>query len=1400
MVARVPSIPTNPPSSLQLPEGLFEIGIYQGPTPDGSAGSISVSINDFAASTAYTGFVIYDGGVWRQVPLLSMEVGAVIPPSGYIGFVGVGGVQLNLVDNGDFDADNSLNGAISFIGGPTVAVGPQQPGAPTGLSATRVVPTKASISFSPPANDGGATITSYTATCTSPAGDASGSSASSPIAVVGLVATAAYTCRVTATNSAGTGNPSTEITVAPPATLSATGSDGTTVTLSTPNGVNIVSFANSSVPPSAPPAGTFLPQGVFEFVLDGVTPGAAVPVSIAYTPKAGVTITGWSKYINSQWKDIPANLIDTSTPGRVTFTITDNGEFDSDPAAGVIRDPIAPVAAITLPQPPQVTGVSATTNLTSGAVVSFTPITALNGSGQPQYGTLTYDAACTSTNGGAAGSASGSTSPITVGGLTARKQYRCTVTALNIEQSGPASAQSTALTVPGLPDAPTNVNISRYPDQIVVTYSLPFSDGGSTLTGFTATCTSPDAPTLTHTEGLPGSLTVTIQMYDPVAAATYTCSVFTTNGVGSTAPSAPITVLPTPPAVSNVAATLVSPGQLRVSFDPVADPLGRDLTFNPVCTVVGGTSGSGAAGPASPIVVSGLTAGPAYECSVRTSAGTSVSASYSAWSTPSAPVATADPPSAPTTVTGTRPTAGTAVISFGAPANNGGAPVIDYTATCSAPGGPDATTTGTASPLEVTGLANTATYTCVVRARNLAGTGPASSTVALPFGAAPDAPTISTAPVGFDDDRDALIVFTAPAFDGGRPITSYSVTCTSTNGGATITRTGPASPVQVNGLSPNRSYRCRVAAVNDIGTGALSGQTAAFTTPTAPGRPTGATAVVDGNRRVSVSYTQPAYIGASPINRNTLRCESSDGGVTVAGVTGTTNPLVATGLTAGKTYTCRVSAQNSFGSSVGSEPTLPFFVLGLPAAPQSPSAVTNGSTKATVSYLAPGPNGSDPVTGYTTTCTSSTGGAAKTVAVTTPVTSISVTGLTAGATYTCAVRATNSAGTGPAATTTPFTLALPGQPTGVTVTTTGTTARVAFVPAAANGSDPVIDFSATCTPTTTGVLPKTVNGTTSPISITGLAAGATYTCTVTARAGMVLSPVSAPSAPFTLTLPTAPTDVIVTMAGVNATVTFVSPAGAGGDPVTSHAVSCTSSTGGTTKNTTVNMPATSATLTGLTAGATYTCTVTARSAVGAGPAGTSPSFVVPTVPGAPGTPTATADSTGTGVVVRFGTPASNGGSAITSYRVTCTPAGGGTARTVSGARSPLVVTSLTAGTTYTCSVAAINAVGAGTASTVSVTTQGVLAAPTGLDIELDGSGRAVIATFTPISSGGGLAVTSYRVTCTPAGGGTARTATVAGGLAVVTGLAATTPYNCTVASTNAAGTGAASAPVSVTTT
>ena len=101
----------------------------------------------------------------------------------------------------------------------------------------------------------------------------------------------------------------------------------------------------------------------------------------------------------------------------------------------------------------------------------------------------------------------------------------------------------------------------------------------------------------------------------------------------------------------------------------------------------------------------------------------------------------------------------------------------------------------------------------------------------------------------------ATVNWTAPASDGGSPITSYRITpYVGSSPQTPTTVSAPASSTTVTGLAGGTSYTFKVAAINAAGTGQDSAPSNAVTptTPNAPGAPTGVTASPVGFRRRSV--------------------------------------------------------------------------------------------------------------------------------------------------------------------------------------------------------------------------------------------------------------------------------------------------------------------------------------------------------------------------------------------------------------------------------------------------------------------------------------------------------------------------------------------------------------------
>ncbi|MBO9610622.1 MAG: fibronectin type III domain-containing protein, partial [Paenibacillaceae bacterium] len=145
------------------------------------------------------------------------------------------------------------------------------------------------------------------------------------------------------------------------------------------------------------------------------------------------------------------------------------------------------------------------------------------------------------------------------------------------------------------------------------------------------------------------------------------------------------------------------------------------------------------------------------------------------------------------------------------------------------------------------------------------------------------------------------------------------------------------------------------------------------------------------------------------------------------------------------------------------------------------------------------------------------------------------------------------------------------------------------------------------------------------------------------------------------------------------------------------------------------------------------------------------------VPDAPSGVSATA---GNGqAVVSFTVPTNNGGSAITGYTVTALVDSSATGIIESGTASPITVSGLTSGTTYTFTVRATNAAGDSAESDASdeVTPRTVPDAPS--DVSATAGNEQVVVSFTAPTNNGGSGITGYTVTALVNGSATGITAT-----------------------------------------
>jgi hypothetical protein len=168
-----------------------------------------------------------------------------------------------------------------------------------------------------------------------------------------------------------------------------------------------------------------------------------------------------------------------------------------------------------------------------------------------------------------------------------------------------------------------------------------------------------------------------------------------------------------------------------------------------------------------------------------------------------------------------------ATVSWAAPASNGGSAITGYIVTPIKAGSPQTphVFNSTNTKQTISGLTNGASYKFQIAARNAIGTSATStSTGAITVGApgAPPKPTVSNGAAG-----SVKVKFSAPSGNGA-PITKFTATCNSSNGGAAGSKSGKNNPITVSGLTAGAKYTCRVSATNSRGTGPRSAPSASI--------------------------------------------------------------------------------------------------------------------------------------------------------------------------------------------------------------------------------------------------------------------------------------------------------------------------------------------------------------------------------------------------------------------------------------------------------------------------------------------------------------------------------------------------------------------------------------------
>ena len=840
--------------------------------------------------------------------------------------------------------------------------------------------------------------------------------------------------------------------------------------------------------------------------------------------------------------------------------------------------------------------------------------------------------------------ATGTTSPITITGLTNGTNYTVELQTVNAALGTSATSTASTAVAPAAPAAPVITSVAPTNQSLIVSFT-------TTMTSITSI--------KYQLNGTGGFVTATgttspITISGLTNGTNYTVEVQTVNAaLGTSATStASAAVAPNQPAAPVI--TTVSPGNafLNVAFT---------TTMTSITAIQYRLNGTGsyltATGTTSPITITGLTNGTTYTVELQTAnvaQGTSATSTASSAVSPVAPAAPV--------ITTVSPGNGFLIIAFTTTMMN----VTSIKYQLNGTGG-FVTAVGTSSPITITGLTNGTNYTVELQTINVNnGTSATSTASSAVSPAIPAAPVITTVSPG---NGFLNVAFTTT-------MTNITSLLYRLNGsGGFVTATGTTSPILITGLANGTNYTVQLQTANaNNGTSASSTASVAVA-PVIPAAPV-ITSVSPGNGFLNIFYTTSMTSVASLQYR-------LNGTGSFLTATSTTSPIMITGLINGTNYTVELQTANADNGTSGTSTASAAFTPAIPVAPVI-TTVSPGNGFLTIAF--------------TTTMSSitsiqyrlnGTGGFVTAVGTSSPIT---ITGLTNGTTYTVELQTTNAnngtSGTSPLSDT--VAPAIPAAPVITTVSPGNGFLKVAFtttmlgitsIQYRLNGAGEYV----------------TATGTSSPLTIAGLTNDSNYTVelqTINANNGTsATSTASSSVAPF---MPAAP--VITTVSPGNG---FLNVAFTTTMSTVTAIQYRLNGTGGFLTATGTSSPIT---ITGLTNGTNYTVELqTINDDTGTSAPSTTSSAVSPAIPAKP---VITAVSPGNGFLnVAFTTTMTNVTSLL--YRLN----GTGAFVAAVGTSSPIVITGLTNGTTYTVELQSINADN-GTSDTSTVSSAVAPAIPT----------------------------------------------------------------------------------------
>jgi hypothetical protein len=898
------------------------------------------------------------------------------------------------------------------------------------------------------------------------------------------------------------------------------------------------------------------------------------------------------------------------------------------------------------------------------------------------------------------------TSPYTIIGLTNDTLYNVRIVAYNARGSS-ASSNNVNSRPFRIPDEPRQLRLTPGDGRITLNFVAPVFNGGNAISDYQYSIN--DGSYI-----LMGQSTTTPYVVAPLENGTsYTIRLQAVNARGNSVASIPATAIPY--AVPRAPILLdVIPGEtiVDISFSVPTFDGGNSIT-DYLFSLDGsnGTFYSMNQDTNALYRVSDLDNGIPYNVSVKAvnARGQSVASNVIT----ATPFTLPSPPILDTIEDGV----GSAYVFFTA-STDGGNAIVNYR--YSVDGGNTFTSVSPAqtnSPILISGLSDGETYEVSLESMNARGNSvPSNIVVARPY-RIPDPPTLTS----LRPDIGAITLFFTPAFEGGRPITSYRYSIDNQTTFAEFQPVSTTSPYTIGNLYNGQSYTVYLEAINARGNSTVSNAITAI--PYDVADPPIVAPLVPGIASINVSFSAPVWNGGNAVVEYVY---SIDRGNTFVSVGAIPRTFTIPELLNGVSYSVIMIAKNARGNSAGSsiQSTIPYRV------PDSPRelVLTPGIGSIAGTFLVPLSDGGNVVSNYYYSIVDGSF-----LLITDR--QFVIPDLQDGTSYTVSVFAENARGKSVPISRQATPYRVPNPPTFQSVVPGDTYIDIYFTPPVFDGGNAIVNYQYATSENSQMYIPFDPPQITSPFRISDLVNGRTYTIwiqAINARGNSVNSN-NRTTIPFTV--PDTPTLTQLIAGDRVIDVYFSPPAFNGGNPISDYSYSLNGATyismGGL-----ITPPFR---ILQLYNGQEYTVSIKATNARGSSLNSSNVRLATPYTSSNP--PTIRRLTPGINVIdVSFSAPTFDGGSRILDYRYRLD---NGPLISIGSVVSEFTIPNLINGETYAVSMVAVNINGNSEFSSVLITTPFDVPDPPIL-VELVPGDTTLNLVFTPPTSNGGSAITNYR--------------------------------------------------------